>query len=103
MKGPDHKASLEPFELNEMVRCIRNIEAALGNGVKRPTPGELENIEVIRKSIVAKITVRKGEIFTPENLTCKRPSIGISPMEWDKVVGKVAKRDYVPDEMIQID
>jgi N,N'-diacetyllegionaminate synthase len=103
MEGPDHKASLEPFELIEMVRSIRNIEAALGNGVKRPTPGELENIEVIRKSIVAKIAVRKGEMFTSENLTCKRPSHGISPMEWDTVVGQVAKRDYAPDEMVQID
>ena len=103
MEGPDHKASLEPFELNEMVRSIRNIEVALGNGVKLPTPGELENIEVIRKSIVAKIAVRKGEVFTSENLTCKRPSHGISPMEWDTVVGQVAKRDYAPDEMIQID
>lgn len=103
MEGPDHKASLEPIELIEMVRCIRNIEAALGNGVKRPTPGELENIEVIRKSIVAKIAVKKGEIFTSENLTCKRPSHGISPMEWDTVVGQVAKRDYAPDEMVQID
>jgi N,N'-diacetyllegionaminate synthase len=89
MEGPDHKASLEPFELNEMVRSIRNIEVALGNGV--------------RKSIVAKIAVRKGEVFTSENLTCKRPSHGISPMNWDKVVGQVAKRDYASDEMIQID
>jgi len=103
MKGPDHMASLEPCELNEMVRSIRNIEVALGNGVKLPTQGELENIEVIRKSIVAKIAVRKGEVFTSENLTCKRPWHGISPMNWDKVVGQVAKRDYAPDEMIQID
>jgi N,N'-diacetyllegionaminate synthase len=103
MEGPDHKASLEPFELNEMVRSIRNVEVSLGNGVKIPTPGELENIEVMRKSIVAKIAVRKGEVFTSENLTCKRPSHGISPMEWDTVVGQVAKRDYAPDEMVQID
>ena len=103
MEGPDHKASLEPFELNEMVRSIRNIEVSLGNGLKIPTPGELENIEVMRKSIVAKIAVRKGEVFTSENLTCKRPSHGISPMKWDTVVGQVAKRDYAPDEMVQID
>jgi N,N'-diacetyllegionaminate synthase len=103
MEGPDHKASLEPFELNQMVSSIRNIEVALGNGVKLPTPGELENIEFMRKSIVAKIAVKKGEIFTSENLTCKRPSHGISPMEWDTVVGQVAKRDYVPDEIVQID
>jgi N,N'-diacetyllegionaminate synthase len=86
-----------------MVRSIRNLEVALGNGVKLPSPGEFENIEFIRKSIVAKIAVRKGEVFTSENLTCKRPSHGISPMEWDTVVGQVAKRDYAPDEMIQID
>ena len=103
MEGPDHKASLEPFELNKMVSSIRNIEVALGNGVKLPTPGELENIEFMRKSIVAKIAVKKGEVFTSENLTCKRPSHGISPMKWDTVVGQVAKRDYSPDEMIQID
>ena len=103
MEGPDHKASLEPSELNEMIRSIRNIEVALGNGVKLPTSGELENIEFMRKSIVAKLAVKQGEIFTSENLTCKRPSHGISPMNWDKVVGHVAKRDYAPDEMIQID
>ena len=103
MEGPDHKASLEPSELNEMIRSIRNIEVALGNGVKLPTSGELENIEFMRKSIVAKLAVKQGEIFTSENLTCKRPSHGISPMSWDKVVGHVAKRDYAPDEMIQID
>jgi len=100
MEGPDHKASLEPVELNEMVRSIRNIEVALGNGLKVATPGELENIDVIRKSIVTKSAVKKGEIFTSENLTCKRPSGGISPMEWDSVVGQVAKRDYEPDEII---
>ena len=103
MEGPDHKASLEPFELNQMVSSIRNIEVALGNGVKLPTPGELENIEVMRKSIVAKSAVRKGELLTSENITCKRPSHGISPMKWDTVVGQVANRDYAPDEMIQID
>ena len=103
MKGPDHKASLEPFELHKMVSSIRNIEVAMGNGVKLPTPGELENIEFMRKSIVAKIAVKKGDIFTSENLTCKRPSHGISPMKWDTVVGQVAKRDYAPDEMVQID
>ena len=103
MEGPDHKSSLEPIELNKMVSSIRNIEVALGNGVKLPTPGELENREVIRKSIVAKIAVKKGDIFTSENLTCKRPSHGISPMKWDTVVGQVAKRDYAPDEMVQID
>jgi N,N'-diacetyllegionaminate synthase len=103
MEGPDHQASLEPNELNEMVSSIRNIEIALGNGIKLPTPGELENIEVIRKSIVAKIAIKKGELFTSENLTCKRPYYGVSPMNWDTVVGQIAKRDYSPDEMIQVD
>jgi len=103
MEGPDHKASLEPFELTELVGKIRNIELALGNGVKIATPGELENIDVMRKSIVAKIAVKKGEIFTSENLTCKRPSHGMSPMKWDMIIGQVAKRDYAPDELIQID
>ena len=103
MEGPDHKASLEPFELTELVGKIRNIELALGNGVKIATPGELENIDVMRKSIVAKIAVKKGEIFTSENLTCKRPSHGMSPMKWDMTIGQVAKRDYAPDELIQID
>jgi len=103
MDGPDHKASLEPFELTELVGKIRNIELALGNGVKIATPSELENIDVMRKSIVAKIAVKKGEIFTSENLTCKRPSHGMSPMKWDMTIGQVAKRDYAPDELIQID
>jgi N,N'-diacetyllegionaminate synthase len=103
MEGPDHQASLEPNELNEMVSSIRNIEIALGNGIKLPTPGELENIEVIRKSIVAKIAIKKGELFTSDNLTCKRPSYGVSPMNWDTLVGQFAKRDYSPDEMIQVD
>jgi len=103
MDGPDHKASLEPHELMEMIKSIRKIEVALGNGIKAPTVGELENINVIRKSIVAKIQIKKGEIFSEENLTTKRPSRGISPMQWDSVVGQIATRDYQSDEMIQID
>ncbi len=103
MDGPDHKASLEPTELTEMVKCIRNIEVALGNGIKTPTIGELENIKGIRKSIVAKIQIKKGDMFSVENLTTKRPWGGISPMNWDSIVGQIATRDYKPDELIQID
>jgi N,N'-diacetyllegionaminate synthase len=103
MDGPDHKASLEPHELTEMIKAIRKIEVALGNGIKAPTVSELENINVIRKSIVAKIHIKKGDIFSEENLTTKRPLGGISPMKWDSVVGQIAKRDYKSNEMIQID
>jgi N,N'-diacetyllegionaminate synthase len=103
MDGPDHKASLEPDELMEMIKGIRNIEVALGNGIKAPTAGELENINAIRKSIVAKIQIRKGDRFSVENLTTKRPLGGISSMKWDSVVGQIANRDYLPNEMIQID
>jgi N,N'-diacetyllegionaminate synthase len=103
MDGPDHKASLEPHELTEMIKGIRNIEVALGNGIKAPTMGELENINFIRKSIVAKIQIKKGDIFSEENLTTKRPLGGISPMQWDSVVGQISTRDYKSNEMIQID
>lgn len=102
MEGPDHRASLEPEELKEMVSCIRNIEAALGDGVKRLTESESKNINIARKSIVAGRNIKKGEVFTEENLTIKRPGDGISPMRWDEVIGKVAIRDYEEDEMIEI-
>lgn len=103
MKGPDHKSSLEPIELNQMIKSIRNIEIALGNGVKVPTASELENIKVIRKSIVTKSFVKQGEMFTSSNLTCKRPAGGVSPMKWDLVIGQIANRDYSPNEEVQID
>lgn len=102
MSGPDHKASLEPEELKKMVSCIRNIEDALGTYEKVVTDSERENIDVARKSIVALETIRKGEIFTEENITVKRPGTGISPMRWNDVIGKTADRDYDKDEMIQI-
>ena len=101
LEGPDHKASLEPAELKQMVESIRNIEKALGDGIKKPTPGELENINLIRKSIVAKKNIKKGDLFNQENLTSKRPSDGISPMQWDQFIGKIADRDYSPNEMIE--
>lgn len=101
MEGPDHKASLEPSELEAMVRSIRNIEKALGTGEKTASPSERKNISVARKSIVAKRAVRAGEIFTEENITVKRPGTGISPMRWFDVLGTAAARDYAEDELIE--
>lgn len=102
MEGPDHPASLEPHELKEMVTAIRNIEKALGNGIKEPSQSELKNIEFVRKSIVAKCMIQKGEVFSEDNLTVKRPGNGISPMRWDEITGKIAKRDYKEDELIEL-
>ena len=99
-EGPDHKASLEPGELAKMVMAIRNVESALGNGIKTPAEVELKNIAVARKSIVARVPIRKGELFTEDNLSVKRPGTGLSPMLWDKVLGTVASRDYAEDEEI---
>lgn len=100
MEGPDHKASLEPNELKAMVNAIRNVEKAFGTGVKEPQEAEKKNIEIARKSIVAKCNIKKGEIFTEENLTVKRPGNGINPMKWDSVIGTTAKKDYKEDELI---
>lgn len=100
MEGPDHKASLEPDELEQMVAAIRNVEIAFGNGIKEPQESEKKNIEIVRKSIVAKCDIKKGEKFTEENLTVKRPANGISPMRWDEVTGKTASKDYTSDELI---
>ncbi len=102
MNGPDHKASLEPEELKNMVDAIRNVEKSLGDTVKIPTESERKNIAIARKSIVAKKPIKKGELFTDENLTTKRPGNGISPMEWYTVVGKIAKTDFDTDELIQV-
>lgn len=100
MEGPDHKASLEPDELKLMVKSIRNIEKAMGNGIKEITDSEKKNIKIVRKSIVASKNIFKGEKFTEENLTCKRPGSGISPMKWNEVINSIATRDYKRDEMI---
>jgi len=100
MEGPDHKASLEPDELKAMVKAIRNIELALGSSIKKPTPSEIPNIKIARKSIVALSSIKKGDIFTKDNLAIKRPSGGISPMKWDEIVGTVAPKDYKEDELI---
>ena len=101
MEGPDHKASLEPQELTAMVSAIRNIEKAFGDGIKQPQESEKKNIQIARKSIVAKCDIKKGDIFTEKNLTCKRPGTGISPMMWDKILGQTAEKDYKEDELIQ--
>lgn len=102
MIGPDHRASLEPDELKEMIRAIRNVEASLGDGVKKPSESEKKNIKIARKSIVAKCNIAKGALLNGENLTTKRPGTGISPMEWNYVIGQKAKRDFDMDEMIEL-
>ena len=100
MEGPDHRASLEPDKLKDMVSAIRNIEKAMGNGIKKPSPSELKNKPIARKSIVAARDIQKGEMFTEENLTVKRPGTGISPMRWDEIIGQKAERNYKADELI---
>lgn len=102
MDGPDHKASLEPDELKAMVSAVRHVEAALGDGVKRPSPSEQKNMAIARKSIVARRAIRKGETLTEENLTAKRPGSGISPMRWFEVLGTPAVRDFQADELIEL-
>ena len=101
LPGPDHIASLEPVELTSMVRAIRNIELALGDGVKAPRPSELKNIHMIRKSIVASRTIHAGDIFTEDNITVKRPGDGRSPMEWDNLIGATSSQNYIKDELIK--
>ena len=100
LSGPDHKASLEPEELKAMVTAIRNIEIALGDGIKRLTPSEARNKPVARKSLVASQVIKSGEVFSAQNIIVKRPGTGISPMRWDEVMGKVAQRDYQEDDLI---
>ena len=101
MEGPDHKASLEPDELKAMVAGIRNIEKALGSGIKTASDSEKKNIDIARKSIVARRKIARGEIFTEDNLAVKRPGNGISPMKWFEVTGTKAVRDFDEDEMIE--
>jgi N,N'-diacetyllegionaminate synthase len=102
MEGPDHKASLEPDELKAMINAIRNVEVALGTGDKKLAESEKKNITIARKSIIAKQNIKKGEIFTEDNLTVKRPGNGISPMQWFEVMGKAATRDFEEDELIEL-
>lgn len=102
LPGPDHKASLEPHELKLMVDSIRHVELALGSPVKRVSPSEGKNMVVARKSLIAFRDIRKGEPFSEENMTVKRPGNGISPMRWDEVIGKIAPRDFKEDELIEL-
>ena len=102
MEGPDHKASLEPSELKVMVQAIRNIEKAIGTGDKKPTPSEIKNMAIARKSIVASQPIKKGEVFTEQNITTKRPGTGISAMRWRQVLGQKATRDFAEDELIEV-
>lgn len=102
MEGPDHAASLTPKELKDMVCAIRNIEKALGNGRKIPSKSESKNKDIARKSIVSKRPIKKGEIFSLENITTKRPGTGISPKRFDEIIGKEAFKDFNEDEMIKL-
>jgi len=102
MDGPDHKASLEPYELKNMVKAIRNIEIALGNGIKTQTPSEKVNAIVGKKSLVAKVYIKSKEVFTEENVCVKRPGTGIPGQYWDFIIGKEAKRDFNKDELIDL-
>ncbi len=102
LPGPDHNASLEPDELAAMVHAIRNIELALGDGIKRPSPSEAKNKPIARKSIVAAVPIRAGEPFTADNLAVKRPGTGLSPMRWDEMVGLRATRNFDKDELIEV-
>ena len=100
LPGPDHRASLEPEELISMITAVRNIEKAVGDGVKIPSASEMKNIPIARKSIVAKKPIKKGDLFAENNLTVKRPGAGISPMEWDSYIGKFSINEYQEDELI---
>ena len=103
MEGPDHRASIEPYELKAMVAAIRNIEKAMGNGIKKPSPSELKNKKIVRKSIVASRNIQKGEALILNNISVKRPGTGVSPMHWDEVIGKMADRDFKTDDLILLE
>lgn len=102
MEGPDHKASLEPYQLKNMVEAIRNVEVAMGNGVKKPAESEIKNRSIARKSIIANCNIKKGDVLTEKNLTVKRPGDGISPMKWFEVLGQSAVKDFEEDELIEL-
>ena len=101
LSGPDHKASLEPEEFRNLVKGIRNISLALGKSEKKITNSERKNLTIVRKSIVAKKRIRKGELYTEDNLTTKRPAVGICPMRWDELIGKISPKDYKIDDVIE--
>ena len=102
LPGPDHQASLEPHELKAMVDAIRNVEIALGDGVKRPSTSELKNKPIARKSLVAILPIRVGDSFSANNMGAKRPGTGLSPMLWDEIIGRIATKDYAVDELIKL-
>lgn len=102
LPGPDHKASATPDELKELCQNVRRIEIIAGEGGKKVTESERRNINIARKSIVARTAIKKGELLTEQNLTCKRPGNGVSPMEWYNVLGTVAVRDFEEDELIEL-
>jgi N,N'-diacetyllegionaminate synthase len=102
MQGPDHKASLEPAELAQMVQAIRNIEKALGTGIKKPSPSESKNKHIVRKCLIALKDIKKGDVFSEHNVGIKRPGTGISPMRWDEVIGKVSGKDFKSDDLIEL-
>ena len=102
MKGPDHKASIEPKELHNLVSAIRNIEKALGDGIKKPSNSEVKNIKVVRKSIVASDYIEKGERYTTDNLCIKRPGTGLAPTMFDFLLGMKSNRKYNPNDLIEL-
>lgn len=102
MKGPDHEASLEPSEFKAMVEAVRAVELALGTGVKKPSQSEIKNSPVARKSITAALSIAKGARFTADNIAAMRPGGGLSPMLWDRVIGKRARRPFGPGEKIRL-
>ena len=101
-KGPDHKASLNPKELKEMIQKIKNTKKILGSTTKKPSKGELKNIKIIRKSIVAARRIKKEEKFSEKNISTKRPAKGISPKLWNKIIGKKSKYNFIEDEVIKL-
>lgn len=102
LPGPDQAMSTEPQEFKKMIQAIRNIEQALGSGIKQASPSEAKNILIVRRSLVATKRIQAGESFTSENISAKRPGTGISPMRWDDVIGRAAVRDFLPDELIEL-
>ena len=102
LPGPDHKASIEPNELKLLISSIRRVELALGDGIKRVTPSELKNVTVVRKSLVANSRIKKGDTFTSQNISVKRPGSGISPMRYDEIIGRIATRNFNVDELIEV-
>ena len=102
LSGPDHLMSLEPIELKKMINYLRNLELAIGDGVKKPSKSEVKNIKIVRKSIVASCTIYKGDFFTEKNITFKRPGSGISPNFKNKIIGTRAKKIFKEDDIIEI-